>query len=121
MCANWLCAKQCTCAVQVNCIFTLRDSCCAAHAVHEWTLPSTAFVGLWDSLIYDTDVKVCLRFSTVMPSNQIKLPVIRFAVSGRPCMQVLHCMHLTMQHSCAPASKSDLHCRHACFGMRPRR
>ncbi len=41
----------------------LHDSFFAAHAVHEWTLPSTAFMGLWDSLIYDTDVKVCLVYS----------------------------------------------------------
>ena len=75
----------------------LRDSFFGAHAVHEWTLPSTAFMGLWDSLIYDTDVKVCLRFSTVPDA-------LEFSASGRCERAALHA-GLTLQ---APDNAAQL-------------
>lgn len=36
----------------------------ALRAVQEWMLPAAEFAGLWDSLVYDSDVKVAPTLMT---------------------------------------------------------
>ncbi len=57
-------------------------------ASHQWILPSKAFDGLWDSLVFDTDVKarVGLKMRITFMKYSILFSIVVFIVPNIfPC------------------------------------